>query len=95
MTLGIDQAFNSTGEAGMWISNATTNFTGDLGLSLLLLIGALLLMMAILKMPQLLFVIAIFPLIIILGTINVTLGSVLGIIIAIAGISLFTIWFIK
>ena len=84
----ISNMFNSTGEIGNWITASTTNLTGDNGLTFLILIGGLLLIGALLKMPQLLVLIAIFPLIIIISTVESTFMTILGIAILIAGITI-------
>ena len=61
--VGVDSLFNSTGEVGTWLSSSSTNLTGSLFISVLIILAFFFLMMLLFKMPQLLMLIIIFPLV--------------------------------
>lgn len=93
--MNVSQIFNSSLEVGSWLSASDTNFTGSLTLSILVLLGFVLLVSAILKMPQLLLLIAVFPLIIVLTSINEFNsigGTVIAILILIGSFALISLW---
>lgn len=68
--MNVSQVFNSSLEVGQWISASDTNLTGSLTLSILILLGFVLLIAAFLKMPQLLMIAIVFPLILVLTAIT-------------------------
>lgn len=70
MAIGIDQVFNSTGEVGSWISNSTTNVTGNLFLTVMIMLMFILLMLMLFKMPELLMALILAPLLIVFATIT-------------------------
>ena len=70
MAIGIGQVFNSTGDVGMWLNASTTNVTGSLFMSVLIIIGFFLLMMMLFKMPELLMGLVLMPLMIVFVTIS-------------------------
>lgn len=93
--LNISSVFNSSGEVGSWITASNTNFTGSLSLSLMMIIGMLLLIAFIFKMPLLLGVLIIFPLVTIFSTLSAGFNLILGVFILILALGLFSMWFIK
>jgi hypothetical protein len=93
--LNISSLFNSSGEVGSWITASTNNFTGDLTLTLFLIVGLLLLVGFFFKMPLLLVSLVVFPLVILFSTVSVGFNLVLGTFILIVAIGLFSMWFIK
>jgi len=93
--LNVSQVFNSSGEVGSWISSSNTNFTGSLELSLFFILAMLLLVAFMFKMPILLGVLVIAPLLIIFSTISIGMNLVLGLFILIIAIGIFSMWFIK
>ena len=93
--LNISSVFNSSGEVGSWITASNTNFTGSLSLSLMLIIGLLLLVAFMFKMPLLLGVLIIFPMVTIFSTISVSFNLILGTFILIVAFGLYSMWVIK
>jgi hypothetical protein len=93
--LNVSSVFNSSGEVGSWITASNTNFTGSLTLSLMLIIGMLLLVAFMFKMPLLLGVLIIFPLVTIFSTLSAGFSLILGTFILILALGLFSMWFIK
>jgi hypothetical protein len=93
--LNVSSVFNSSGEVGSWITASNTNFTGDLTLSLMMIIGLLLLVAFMFKMPMLLGVLVIFPLVNIFSTLSVGFNIVLGTFILIVAFGLYSMWVIK
>ena len=93
--MNVSSIFNSSLEVGQWLQASNTNFTGSLTLSLLVLLGFLLLIAVFLKMPQLLYIAVLFPLILVVTSIDefsAIGGSIIGIgilIVALAIMSLF------
>lgn len=93
--LNVSQIFNSSGEVGSWISSSNTNFTGSLELSLFFILGMLLLVAFMFKMPILLGVLVIAPIVILFSTISVGMNLALGVFILIIALGIFSMWFIK
>ena len=93
--LNVSSVFNSSGEVGSWISASNTNFTGSLTLSLIFVVGMLLLIAFMFKLPLLLGVLIIFPLVIISSTLSAGFSLILGVFILIVAIGLFSMWFVK
>jgi hypothetical protein len=68
--LNITQAFSSTDVFGVWISSVTTNFTGDVSLTLIFALIGLLLLMTIFRMPDILMVLLLVAPLILFSTLS-------------------------
>ena len=93
--VNVTDVFNSSLEVGQWLSASDTNLTGSITLSILVLLGLVLLVAAFLKMPQLLMIAIIFPLILVLTAITEFTqigGMIVGIVILITAFGLMSIF---
>jgi len=86
----VAELFNQTLEFGSLINHMTLNFTGDIFLTLLFILAFFLLLATIFRVPILLGVIVVFPLIIIFSMVDWTGGMsmVLGVLALIVGVIL-------
>ena len=87
--------FNSSLDFSQFVSASTSNFTGSDSLSLLLVLGLLVLIGALMKMPLFLVVLAIFPVLVLFSVVEYSLFPIVGVVIGIIGISLFALSPIK
>lgn len=95
MGLEIDTVFNSSGEVGSWISASTTNVTGSLFLTVLVLFMFLLLAMLLFKMPELFIAIILAPLSIILLSVSgleQSMRLIIGIIILVVALGAYAFY---
>jgi hypothetical protein len=95
MAMGIDQLFNSSGEIGRWLTASTTNVTGSLILTVFVMIMFLVLGMMLFKMPELLMALIIVPLMIVfitVGEIAVPMRIILGVLILVIGLGLYSFY---
>lgn len=77
--MDVSQLFNVTGGFGDLINSMTTNVTGSQDISLLLLLAIVVMIAIVLKLPELLWILAIIPLMIIFVYISASFGTILGI----------------
>lgn len=91
----VNTLFNSTGEVGSWLSTSTNNFTGSLELSLFVLFGFLLMVALLFKMPQLLYVVALLPVVVVFSVVSLSMASVLVIFILVLAVGLYALFPIK
>lgn len=95
MVLGLDTVFNSSGEVGSWISASTTNVTGSLFLTVLVMFALLILAMLLFRMPELLIGVILAPLTILLITVeglDQSMKLILGIIILVVALGAYAFY---
>lgn len=91
----VSTLFNSTGEVGQWISNSTTNITGSLFLTVLLMLMFLVLMIILFRMPEFFVFLILMPLIIVLSGITEIASSmsvIIGLAILIIALGLYAMY---
>lgn len=95
MSIALTEVFNSSGEVYGWISNSTTNMTGSVFLSVLIMIALFILAMLLFKMPELLIGLILFPLVLVLlavGEISTEMKIIVGILTLIIGLGVYAFY---
>lgn len=78
--MDITNLFNMSLEVGQFISNSNSNLTGSLSMTLLIILGVLLLIAGLFKLPETLYIIPILPVLIIFSIADPMMKIVLGIV---------------
>ena len=89
------ELFNSSLEAGQWISASTTNLTGDSFLTLLVMLIFLVLLAMIFRMPIFIVGLILFPILLIMATMSAGFSMVVGLVILIIGLAIFSMYPVK
>ena len=88
----IDQLFNPNDVLGIWISSVTTNFTGDISLTLGFMLLCLVILMSIFKMPDMLMVILLVAPIVLFSRVSIEFNLFVGIIILFVSIIIWSLF---
>ena len=80
MVLDFNTVFNSSLEVGKFIQSSNDNFTGSLFLTLLIIVAILILIAALFKMPETIYLIPIIPIFIVFSTISSGMQMFVGVI---------------
>lgn len=90
--MNLSLMFNSSLSTGTLLTSMTNYFTGSETITLLIVSSCLLLIAFIFRMPEILMIVALLPIIIVFSFVNPDYWFVLGIVIVFAGIGLFSLF---
>jgi uncharacterized membrane protein YjjP (DUF1212 family) len=95
MGIALNAIFNSSGDVGQWLTASSTNVTGSLFISILLIIGFFLLLMMLFKMPEIFMALILFPFLIIVSVIDgigTEIKIIIGICVLVVGLGLYAFY---